>query len=783
MATPSGVLQQMAEHSADLSNTDLSTQVFTAIFGDGWWNIASAGSGGSGPTVIYDLLMTLNSCCAVAVAWLMILTVLIASVGSAQEGKSIGGRYATAWVPLRFSFAFAAITPVIKGMCAMQVLILACIGVSIDLANKMYDTGLKWIEDRGAFTAIAPPRVENVGQQLAAGSLQSQTLIEYLRQQGGCTGLAPANGSSLLQIDQGSEIVLVYGVPDPLVCSSQNTNALPETAFGGFKIPKSGHASLDAARIAAIRQMADRIQPVAAKLATMNPDFADTQKVLSAGLGYSSTLTAAAAQVTAASSEQAQASLRDFRSVAQSAGWFTLGSYYWTMSTAAQNALDQVSDTSRYFSPDFALLTHNLHYSWEGNVGPNLQRIQQGVTLAALNTTADGTVASASNITISEEDGLGVIGKFFRWAAEPPWWTVAGVAGGPVAGAMSVGIMGGSAINQGLGSAVGGLAGGTAETLSGSDAILRTVQYARWFVNACTNAMLLLEGTKVIASGVNEGANRNIGVAIADLFSGGVATGIKAGLWTLIQDVWWLGMIALGAIWAFSTFVAFVMPAMPFLIWVAAIVGWIVLSLEAVIAAPVWLVGHAMPEGEGFAGQHGRQGYLLVLGILLRPCLLVLSMLICIAIMMATGTLVDKLFLPFMSSMDDMGGLGIVGNIFLFMTLAGMVALLTWKTFDLVTAMPDRILRWMGHGMQQLGNEAAQINAHQVLSETRQAAGALAKTGGVAAGVSNASGDGSGGASANAAADRNDESLRPGDRPAPAAGGGNKSANDGRKRS
>jgi len=122
-----------------------------------------------------------------------------------------------------------------------------------------------------------------------------------------------------------------------------------------------------------------------------------------------------------------------------------------------------------------------------------------------------------------------------------------------------------------------------------------------------------------------------------------------------------------------------------------------------------------MPEGEGFAGQHGRMGYMLLLSTLLRPSLLVISMFLSILILQATGSLIGPLFSPFVNSMVTLGSIGIVGSIFLFVFLAGTVALLTWKTFDLVTAVPDRIIRWIGQQIAPLGNEAAQAQGRDVI--------------------------------------------------------------------
>lgn len=207
--------------------------------------------------------------------------------------------------------------------------------------------------------------------------------------------------------------------------------------------------------------------------------------------------------------------------------------------------------------------------------------------------------------------------------------------------------------------------------------------------------------------------------------SAGVAAVASQG----IQDIFWLCIFLFGSIWVFATFVAYIVPAMPFLIWLAAIVGWIVLCLEAVIAAPLWLIGHAMPEGAGFAGQHGRTGYMLILSILVRPLLLVLSMFMAMIIMQATGSLIGPLFTPFAQSMNTFGGsnavaqrmngLGITGNIFLFFILAGTITLFTWKIFELVTQIPDRLIRWVGQNIQNLGDEGRGAMANNVIGSTR----------------------------------------------------------------
>ena len=98
--------------SAGSLENDISAQLLTRIFGTGWDSLASLASGapadGVMGTLIFDLMYVLNSCCAVAVAWLFILTVLSAALGSAQDGTGIGGRrYSSACCPCAIPLPWA----------------------------------------------------------------------------------------------------------------------------------------------------------------------------------------------------------------------------------------------------------------------------------------------------------------------------------------------------------------------------------------------------------------------------------------------------------------------------------------------------------------------------------------------------------------------------------------------------------------------------------------------------------------------------------------------------
>lgn len=686
-------LNAISANGANLSNSasDLSVSTMTNIFGDKWWNLIDAAQGGSAGNAqfIYSLLETLNSCCAIVVAWLMIFTVLIASVGSAQEGRSIGGQYASAWVPLRFSFSFAAITPVFNGLCALQILILACIGVSIDLANTMYNKGIDWILEQKTVSASIPPKIGTVAQKLVSGAVKSQVLIQYLTTQAQCEGLSAT--TLVEQIDTTGDTLLLFNVPNNglLTCNGYKVRVHPSNAFGGFRISNE-NKELAVIRIAAIKEMVNKTEPLAQSLANLKPDYQKYSEILNAGKIYADKIYEAAKKDLVKKNENnIKEANESFKSVAKNQGWFTLGSYYWTLANSVQSAMDAMKDTSSYVNTNLDVKQKNLAYdSWKLSVEHTLNELEK----MADNPIDVGKEKSYnSSSAVSSSDGLGSMGKYFNDFL----WIFA--------------------VDDNYASKTAGLIGGP-------DAIISTIQLARKVTGICVGGILAAEAAKLA------------GVAVGDSllkWIGGSAARQAA------VDLFWLVFFGLGSIWVFATFVAYIVPAMPFLIWLAAIVGWVVLCLEAVIAAPLWLIGHAMPEGAGFAGQHGRTGYMLILSILVRPLLLVISMFLAMIIMQATGSLIEPLFVPFTYSMNTFSGwgsgLGITGNIFLFFILTGTIVLFTWKIFELVTQIPDRLIRWVGQNIQNLGDEGRTAMANNVIGSTKAQS---QKMGNLAGGIS-----------------------------------------------
>ncbi len=159
---------------------------------------------------------------------------------------------------------------------------------------------------------------------------------------------------------------------------------------------------------------------------------------------------------------------------------------------------------------------------------------------------------------------------------------------------------------------------------------------------------------------------------------------------------------------------AYYLPAIPFLKWISALAGWVILVVESLVAAPLWIAAHALPEGEGAAGQHGRRGYMLLLAILLRPPLMVAGFFCAIILINIMGRLLGKGFMLFFDSVAQTKTLGITGTISMIVILGITVIMLANKFFSLIHYLPEHVTKWIGQQMQNLGEKEDQAGAKNV---------------------------------------------------------------------
>jgi defect-in-organelle-trafficking protein DotA len=221
------------------------------------------------------------------------------------------------------------------------------------------------------------------------------------------------------------------------------------------------------------------------------------------------------------------------------------------------------------------------------------------------------------------------------------------------------------------------------------------------------------------------------GVGVGAAMLGPAVIGLLMLLLPIVMS--WLGIL-----FGVGTTAAYYLPLTPFMVFLFASIGWLIGVIEAMVAAPVVALGVMHPEGDQAFGK-GDQALMLLLGIFLRPPMMILGYIFGIILSYVGIWFVNAGFsivIPQVENMPDINpqtggsissamqqaGQAMTGNtstygmwstIFLYFFLliiyiTTIIAVVT-QAFEMIHYLPDKVLRWISGGAaEQLGERAAQ---------------------------------------------------------------------------
>ena len=208
----------------------------------------------------------------------------------------------------------------------------------------------------------------------------------------------------------------------------------------------------------------------------------------------------------------------------------------------------------------------------------------------------------------------------------------------------------------------------------------------------------------------------NLGIHLEDIAAGILGVGAVGGL--LNGGIAKVGLIFGEWIGFPGTLMAELMPLVPSLLWIFFIISYLALVLEAMAAAPLWFLAHLDPSQEGIAGAYGTTGYKLLLGVVFRPILGVLGLFVGI-ILAEFG-----LMLAYSLCTETVGTIGhassgheifsTISTVFIFAVVSVVVM---FKSMELITYLPEVVMRWIGGPMDSMGEHGAVMKGVQIVLE------------------------------------------------------------------
>lgn len=218
-----------------------------------------------------------------------------------------------------------------------------------------------------------------------------------------------------------------------------------------------------------------------------------------------------------------------------------------------------------------------------------------------------------------------------------------------------------------------------------------------------------LVSTTLIASAVGFGMMDVPGGSTGANLNAALSTSLQLAFQIIMARVFWylpLGIALSTPIFVLGATLAVYIPLIPYMLFTFAALGWFILVLESMVAAPLVALGVTHPEGHDLLGKSD-QAIMLLLGVFLKPVLLIIGLLAGIILTFVAANLFDAGFFHLMygqltdSSSGGSGGaqfVVIIGMLVIYtMTMMAIVD----QCFSLIYVLPDKITRWIGGHPEQ----------------------------------------------------------------------------------
>ena len=181
----------------------------------------------------------------------------------------------------------------------------------------------------------------------------------------------------------------------------------------------------------------------------------------------------------------------------------------------------------------------------------------------------------------------------------------------------------------------------------------------------------------------------------------------------------------LGVLLIAGIVLAYLLPAIPFVRFLFATLGWLVNVTVAVVAITVFAAAHVTRSGEGdrLAVPATRQGWMLLPAIVLRPTLMVFGLILGHALLTAAHGLLHDAWAPFLTDATG-GSLGLLGYTAMLVLFVMMGYALVNACFKLIDILPQGVQDLIGSRVLPDGGGADAMLGTAAASAGR--AGALA---------------------------------------------------------
>lgn len=650
-----------------------------------------------GDTFLKDAFQSFNASLLLVASFMLSWHTVAGMVSAAHEGRLVGNKYHMIWAPVRVTAGIGLLAPV-NGFCTAQMLLVQIWLLGFGLANTVWSSTVRAIvsPSGGSAVAFVPPS-ENAKSLLKA-IVQSEACVLIVRSHPnasltlpGGEAIAPASGPDLAGeekiIRPAANARFSNQAASPYkgehrwdygpVCGAIAV-AYPTPGTNNFDAEKAFSDGVTASTRDMIRSVREALGNVSAAIVATqrrsesNPD----QRPITMDQARDLLLTMVEAQSAQFSGGVRDAATRYWNTVdapartaflteAEAKGWASAGVFYMTISRMSAQVIEKSNVSPDTRRVDASVLCRPNPRGGQMVGGRCDLQTQVMAVNALIDQAWDRTVQVSQ---ISNMDSSAVTAG------------ASGVSGffGAIFGPLTREILQMNALDP-------------------SNPLESMVNRGHWILGTVTTGAL---GAYVGAHMLSKGAEGSVVGWVANKLTGAVSA--IGGAVEALSPVF---LLFLGAFFLFGVMNAYVLPAMPFLMWSFAVGSVVILFVESIVAASIWAFVHVRMDGQEFVDGAQRAGYMLAFNAFLRPTLSVFGLILGMAAFSAMSAFVDSAF-PYAFQ-------GAMANHFVFiigwLVGLGMMTWLQWhfalRSFSMCHMLPDRVAAWMGASGANLGEE------------------------------------------------------------------------------
>lgn len=182
-------------------------------------------------------------------------------------------------------------------------------------------------------------------------------------------------------------------------------------------------------------------------------------------------------------------------------------------------------------------------------------------------------------------------------------------------------------------------------------------------------------------------------------------------------------MLALGAfMYTGGAMLGIFLPLIPAISFLTAAIGWLLQCIESIAAAPLVAIGLIMPDSKDEIWGRAAPAYMLTLNLFLRPSLMIVGF---GAAMIVTWILVSLLNITFLILLNVSFKIeGAFGFVTILMVYSGLLLYMVTEAYSLVVMVPNKVLHWIGD--QSMGVKGAEQALSGAKADVEKGAAATA---------------------------------------------------------